>query len=397
MRDGGAGCGAGVRKPPKEETAGRKGRCLVGRDLWGFEDRGRLACASGAAVAGSLAAGPATASVFGRENARAWRRGGGRRRTGDLVRASSSCSGARLEAKRSGVARREARRRDHEVSILIRFGDGDRAGRAPSNVSMMIIRPPQHGHRRAGEGGLGLAVCLGGRRWAGLGRGEQLSGALDVAGANRAGEQAVVADAVEAARQHVQEKAADELGGVERHGLEPVAAFDAIVLPFEGDALLVERDEPGVGDRDAMGVAGEIGEHGLRSGERSLGVDDPIAAAQRRERGVEGALVGERARDRRRRRGGRPACRAASPSRKRRRNRRDSTRTGRKKPGLQAIQRDPSGDRPPPGTMTWTCGWWVSAEPQVCSTAVRPMRAPRCFGSAAMVVSVSAAALNRRS
>jgi ParB-like nuclease family protein len=24
--------------------------------------------------------------------------------------------------------------------------------------------------------------------------------------------------------------------------------------------------------------------------------------------------------------------------------------------GLQAIQRDPSGDRPPPGTMTWTCG-----------------------------------------
>src|SRR5271157_1403747 len=58
------------------------------------------------------------------------------------------------------------------------------------------------------------------------------------------------------------------------------------------------------------------------------------------------------------------ACRAASPSRKSRRKRRDSTRTGKKKPGLQAIQRDPSGDRPPPGTMTWTCGWWVSAEPQ---------------------------------
>ena len=44
--------------------------------------------------------------------------------------------------------------------------------------------------------------------------------------ANRAGEQAVMADAVEAGRQHVQEKAADELVGVERHGLEPVAAFD---------------------------------------------------------------------------------------------------------------------------------------------------------------------------
>src|SRR5271166_6956882 len=68
-----------------------------------------------------------------------------------------------------------------------------------------------------------------------------LADALDVVRANRAGEQAVVADAVEAARQHVQEKAADELAGVERHGLEPVAAFDAVILPLEGPALLVER------------------------------------------------------------------------------------------------------------------------------------------------------------
>ena len=82
--------------------------------------------------------------------------------------------------------------------------------------------------------------------------------------------------------------------GRERHGLEPVAAFDPVVLPFEGDARLVERDEPGVGDRDAMGVAREIGEHGLRSGEGPLGVDDPFGAAQRRERGVEGAVVCER-------------------------------------------------------------------------------------------------------
>ena len=37
------------------------------------------------------------------------------------------------------------------------------------------------------------------------------------------------------------------------------------------------------------------------------------------------------------------------------------------------------------------------AEPQVCSTEVIPMRAPRCLGSAAMVISVSAEALNRRS
>jgi len=39
----------------------------------------------------------------------------------------------------------------HDVSILIRIGEGDRAGRGPSNVSTTIIRPPQHGQRRAGE------------------------------------------------------------------------------------------------------------------------------------------------------------------------------------------------------------------------------------------------------
>jgi hypothetical protein len=39
----------------------------------------------------------------------------------------------------------------HDVSILIRLGDGERQGRGPSNVSTMIIRPPQQGQRRADE------------------------------------------------------------------------------------------------------------------------------------------------------------------------------------------------------------------------------------------------------
>ena len=65
-----------------------------------------------------------------------------------------------------------------------------------------------------------------------------------------------MADAVEAAWQDMQEKAADELGGVEPHGLEPVAAFDPVVLPLEGDAGLVERNQPGVRDCDPVGVVG---------------------------------------------------------------------------------------------------------------------------------------------
>ncbi len=54
----------------------------------------------------------------------------------------------------------------------------------------------------------------------------------------------------------------------------------------------------------------------------------------------------------------------------------------------------PSADSPPPGTMPYTCGWGVSAEPQVCNTSVAPICAPRCFRSAAMVSKVSAATSN---
>src|SRR5438067_10475500 len=71
-------------------------------------------------------------------------------------------------------------------------------------------------------------------------------------------------------------------------------------------------------------------------------------------------------------------------------------RDGRRKPSRQAIQRSPSGETPPPGTMMWACGWWMSVDPQVWSTAVNPMRAPRCLGSAAMVIKVSAAVLSNR-
>ena len=44
--------------------------------------------------------------------------------------------------------------------------------------------------------------------------------------------------------------------------------------------------------------------------------------------------------------------------------------------------------------MPCTCGWWVSAEPQVCNTSVAPMLAPRRLGSAAILSSVSAAMSN---
>ena len=40
QHDRARGRGAGVRKPPWEETAGRKRLCLGERELWGFEGLG---------------------------------------------------------------------------------------------------------------------------------------------------------------------------------------------------------------------------------------------------------------------------------------------------------------------------------------------------------------------
>jgi len=86
---------------------------------------------------------------------------------------------------------------------------------------------------RAREGRLVAIMMIGiGSLALGLLATEQLAGAIDVVGAGGLGEQAVVADAVQALRQHVDEEAANELVGGERHALVSIAALDAVVLPF---------------------------------------------------------------------------------------------------------------------------------------------------------------------
>ena len=123
--------------------------------------------------------------------------------------------------------------------------------------------------------------------------GEQLTNAGDIVGATAFGEQAVVADAVQAFGQHVDEEAADELVCGKRHALVSIAALDAVVLPLEGDALLVEGDQAAVGDGSAVSVTRKIGQHRLGAAERPLRVDDPLGLAERRQKGREGLRIGE--------------------------------------------------------------------------------------------------------
>ena len=146
----GLGPGPAFESLPRRKPRGGRGTVWRAR-LWGFEDRGRLASEA-------LAAGGAWCL---RRKRRRWPFSMARMRGSEAL-ASVAGGLATLRGRRAHVPARGWRRRrstlrggmrgdGHEVSILIRLGDGDRAGRRPSNVSTMIIRPPQQGHRRAGE------------------------------------------------------------------------------------------------------------------------------------------------------------------------------------------------------------------------------------------------------
>ena len=132
---------------------------------------------------------------------------------------------------------------------------------------------------------------LGGGLGGGFGA-RQGAHAFEVLGAIPAGEETVVPDAVEAVGQDVQQEPSDELVRGETH--DAAAAAAAIIFIGERHLIVVDGDDPRIGDRGAMGVAGELGQHALGSAERRLGVDDEGALAQRAHALGEGAGVGER-------------------------------------------------------------------------------------------------------
>ena len=100
-------------------------------------------------------------------------------------------------------------------------------------------------------------------------------------------------DAMKSVGQDMDQEAADELVGVERHKLIASLALGPVILPFESDALAGEGDKPAVGNSSAVCVAGKVGEDGVGSAKRSLGIDDPFDLAQCGEEGLEGCRLGE--------------------------------------------------------------------------------------------------------
>ena len=161
-------------------------------------------------------------------------------------------------------------------AVMLAAG-GARGWHQRAKVSMMVMCPPQHGHGGRWSGG-----SSGSGSSTGAATPSSLRASAMAVLVGRTGEQAVMPDAVEAARQDVDQEAADELVGRQRHDLLAFGAVAAIVLVAERDAGLVEADEPPVRDGNAVRVAREIGQHRLRPGEGRLGIDHPALLPDRR-------------------------------------------------------------------------------------------------------------------
>src|SRR6516164_5518885 len=95
---------------------------------------------------------------------------------------------------------------------------------------------------RATSSGIGVARPPGRRRR----QVQEFTHDLNCFGAIAAGEQSVLADAVDTLGEDVAEEATDELADVERHCRVAAGSLDPIVLDLECNALLVECDQAAV-------------------------------------------------------------------------------------------------------------------------------------------------------
>ena len=107
---------------------------------------------------------------------------------------------------------------------------------------------------------------------------QQFSAERETARARSICEKPKIPDSDESLGQHMQEEAAKELCCEQRRGALLAAA--GVVLPAKGNAFPIKRQEPVIGDGDAMGIAAQIAQHFLGSAKGRLGVDHPILAVQ---------------------------------------------------------------------------------------------------------------------
>ena len=87
---------------------------------------------------------------------------------------------------------------------------------------------------------------------------EQCSGFGNVVCALGVGKETVMANAVKAAGQDMDEETTDKLRRIERHGFKSVFLLGSVVLPLKGNVVFIEVDESRVSDSDPVGVTREV-------------------------------------------------------------------------------------------------------------------------------------------
>ena len=129
------------------------------------------------------------------------------------------------------------------------------------------------------EGPVILGFPGGGQRlrW----NGQESPAKRQVLCAEAVAEQPIVPDALQAAGEHMEQEAADELLGIMHHDL--LAVMMPVILPVEGHLAVLGVNQPVVGDGDTMGIAAKILQHLFGAAEGPFGINHPLDIAQGRE------------------------------------------------------------------------------------------------------------------
>ncbi len=83
-----------------------------------------------------------------------------------------------------------------------------------------------------------------------------------------------MADADQPFRENVDQESSQKLICGNRHDL--LLTAPCVVFPAKRDSIILESNEPVVGDGDAMGIARQIVQNMFRTSEGRLGVDNPV-------------------------------------------------------------------------------------------------------------------------
>ncbi len=145
-----------------------------------------------------------------------------------------------------------------------------------SDIDHVSSAARTHTEPAAGESCVAFAII---DRFSGLGplgSVESSPDGCELDGATGVGQEAIMTDAPKTLWQHVKQKTAHELVGSKHHRLGLV--LRAICLPAKSDLAILAGEKTTVGDRDAVGIAAEIGENLLWPAEWVLGVDDLLEA-----------------------------------------------------------------------------------------------------------------------